>query len=157
MLLNFLLIVVWPFFWQATCIKDQAMMANGHESMKKKEGITMKKLFATATAMMFALGLTAAAQAQSSVEKTKAPAAPAQKVTTGTQEKAKDNKVTEAPKNAPAEAKQVEPTVKGTKPEIDKGKKEAAAKVEPQAGKEVKNMAAPGKKTGQETTKPDKQ
>jgi hypothetical protein len=116
----------------------------------------MKKLVATTTALLFTLGLTVAAQAQSSVEKTKAPAAPVQKVTTGAQEKAKDTKVTEAPKVAPAEAKQVESTTAAKKPEIDKGKKEAAAKVEPQAGKEVKNPVDQGKKTGLETPKTDK-
>jgi hypothetical protein len=117
----------------------------------------MKKLFATATALMFTLGLTVAAQAQSSVEKTKAPTAPVQKVTTGAQENTKDTKVTETPKVAPTEAKQVESTTTGKKPETEKGKKEAAGKVEQQTGKEVKNTADQGKKTGIETPKKDKQ
>jgi hypothetical protein len=116
----------------------------------------MKKLFATATALMFTLGLTLAAQAQSAAEKTKAPTAPVQKVTTGAQEKTKDTKITETPKVAPAETKKVESTTEAKKPEIEKDKKEAAAKVEPQTGKDVKDTAGKGKKTGLETPKTDK-
>jgi hypothetical protein len=122
---------------------------------EKKEGTIMKKLFATATALMFALGLTVAAQAQTATEKPKAPTAPVQKVTPGTQEKAKDTAVTEAPKVAPAEAKKVEAATTEKKPETEKGKKEADTKVE--SGKEVKTPAAQDKKTGLDNTKKDKQ
>jgi hypothetical protein len=115
----------------------------------------MKKLFATTTALMFALGLTVAAQAQGAAEKTKAPTAPVQKVTTGAQETGKDAKATETPKVATTEAKKVESTA-AKKPETDKDKKEAAGKVE-QTGKDLKNTAEQGKKTGLETPKKDKQ
>ncbi len=113
----------------------------------------MKKLITTATALMFALGLTVAGQAQTATEKTKAPAAPVQKVTTGTPEKAKDTAVTEAPKVAPAEAKKVEPAATG-KAEAEKGKKEATGKLE--TGKEMKTTAAKDKKPSLDDPKKDK-
>ena len=118
----------------------------------------MKKLITTATALMFALGLTVAGQAQTAAEKPKPTPAPVQKVTTGTTETAKDAVKTEAPKVATTEAKKVEPTATGQKPEAEKGKKdkEAAVNTDKQTGKEVKAAAAQGKKPGLETPKTDK-
>jgi hypothetical protein len=124
-------------------------------SNAKKEKTTMKKLITTATALMFALGLTVAAQAQTAAEKPKPTPAPVQKVTTGTPETAKDVVKTEAPKVAPTEAKKVEPIATGKKPEAEKGK-EAAGSTAKGTGKEVKTTPAQGKKHGLETPKTDK-
>lgn len=109
----------------------------------------MKKVFATATAFLFTLGLAVAAQAQSAAEKPKAPTAPVQKVVSGTQEQAKDTKMPEAPKTAPAEAKKAESAAPEKKAE---GIKEAG----PKTDKDMKNPVETGKMTGQETPKKDK-
>lgn len=111
----------------------------------------MKKLVTTATALMFALGLTAAAQAQTAVEKSKT--APVQKVTT--QETGKEAAKAEAPKVAPAEVKKVEATATTAKQTAEKGK-ETAVVTDKQTGKEIKATANPEKKPGQEIPKTDK-
>ncbi len=132
----------------------------------------MKKLITTATALMFALGLTVAGQAQTAAEKPKNDPVPVQKVTTATPEAAKDQAKPEAPKVTAAEAQKADKMAPAKKQEAQKGKKDkdAAAKVEKQTGKEVKTTAvpekkpgevkttaAPGKKPGVETPKTDKQ
>jgi hypothetical protein len=123
---------------------------------EKKEETTMKKMFATATALMFVVGLTIAAQAQTAVDKSKTTPALVQKV--ATQETGKEAAKAEVPKGVPAEAKKVEPTATGMKEASDIGKKakETAGTADKQTGKEVKTTAAPEKKAGLETPKTDK-
>lgn len=108
----------------------------------------MKKLFTTATALMFVLGLTVAAQAQGAVDKTKTTPAPVQKI--AAQEAGKVA--------AKAEAKKVEPAATGMKEATDKGQKakETAATTDKQTGKDVTTPAIPEKKPGLETPKTDK-
>jgi hypothetical protein len=113
----------------------------------------MKKLFTTATAWMFVVGLTVAAQAQTAVDKSKTPPAPVQKV--ATQETGKEAAKAEVPKSVPAEAKKVEATATTAKQTAEKGK-ETAVVTDKQTGKEIKATATPEKKPGQEIPKTDK-
>jgi hypothetical protein len=116
--------------------------------IEKKEGINMKKIIVTATALMFALGLTVTAHAQGAAEKSKTSPAQVQKVTT--QEMAQQKAKTETPKTAPAEGKKIEPTVTGKK-----DKEKAAAHKD--TAKDVKTTAMEGKKPVPEATKTGKQ
>ena len=116
--------------------------------IEKKEGINMKKIVVTATALMFALGLTVAAHAQGAAEKSKTTPAQVQKVTPP--EMAQQNVKAETPKLAPVEGKKIEPTVTGKKD------KETAATNKTTA-KEVKTTAVEGKKPVPEATKTGKQ
>jgi hypothetical protein len=127
--------------------------------MNKKEEDTMKKLITTATAMAFALGLTVAAQAQSTVEKPKNTPVPVQKVTTGTQETAKEVAKPEAAKVTATGAQKADKAMSAKKQETkeEKKDKDVTANLDKKTGKEVKTMAAPEKKSGTETPKADKQ
>jgi len=113
----------------------------------------MKKVFLSATALMLALGLTGAAQAQVGAEKSKPATAQVQK-TTAT-ETAPEAAKTEAQKVAPTEAKKGEQPAAGKKfsGEVNKDQETAA---KDKTTKEVKTTAIPGKKTSPET-KVDKQ
>ena len=122
--------------------------------IEKKEGINMKKIVVTATALMFALGLTVTAHAQGAAEKSKTAPAQVQKVTT--QEIAQQSAKTETPKVAPVEGKKIEPTATGKKDSDVKGKKDQETVANKNTTKEVKTTAVEGKKTGPETPKADK-
>jgi len=119
----------------------------------------MKKLFTTATAMMFVLGLTVAGQAQSGVEKPKNIPVPVQKVTTGAPEAVKDAAKPEPPKVTATEAQKADKTIPAKQLEVQQGKmdKPVAAGTDKKTGKEVKTTAVPDKKPGMETPKTDKQ
>ena len=112
----------------------------------------MKKVLTTATAIVFALGLTAAAQA--APEKAKPAAAPQATATQAQSDKQAAKP--EAQKVMAAEAKQGEASTVGKKPEAEPTKKEgmAPAPTGKETGKEAK--PAPEKKTNPEAPKTDK-
>ena len=124
--------------------------------IEKKEGINMKKIVVTATALMFVLGLTVAAHTQGAAEKSKTTPTQVQKVTTP--EMAQQNVKVETPKAAPVEGKKIEPTVTGKKDADVTGKKDKeTAATNKTTAKEVQTMAGEGKKPVPEATKTGKQ
>gem|GEM_PF-5691472 len=112
----------------------------------------MKKVLTTATAIVFALGLTAAAQA--APEKAKPASTPQATATTPLADK--QTAKPEVQKVAAAEAKKGEAATVGKKPEAEPTKKEtgAPAPAAKETGKEVK--PAPEKKPAPEAPKTDK-
>ena len=115
----------------------------------------MKKFVITATALLFALGLTVSAQAQSVAEKSKSTTAQVQKATVP--DTAPEAAKTEATKAAPAEPKKLEPAATGKKHLGSKGKKcKETAGSDNSTAKELKTTTVPGTKSGPET-KVDKQ
>ncbi|AEB10497.1 hypothetical protein [Desulfobacca acetoxidans] len=116
----------------------------------------MKKLVSTTTALVFALGLTAAVQAQPAVDKP-APA-PVQKVTETAPQAIQTPAAPEATKVAAPEAKKAEKALRVKKHKRDKaGKcKEASEDVGQKTGAGLKTPVAPDKKAEMEVPQAEK-